>query len=607
MKLIARLLCAVMICSTAHAALKSDRTFLAHREEVSNLGMDWVTTHHYHTPHTKRQLGSTLMATPFFAQSTNHEDLAHLFGMGTTKKIAVTKGTRPTRDNLHSALYSFNIDHAPNADGSRDGQIPMSGTATFRPQRHVWGALLSWDQSLSAVMPGLRVSLRAPMMEVSTTMKASFQSAESSAVKTVDGVHGTTIDTYFDGTLSKSLGTTTHVVQEPLRKHKFDNKWHSEIGVGDVVATLSWNALDLQRLHWGVSAMLQVPTGNAPTGEWLFEPIYGARGHFAGGFGTHIHFDGYQSRNSSVSFDLKGEWKYYFKGTENRTLGIYDNTESVMLPASSYRGLVYHEESGVKPAANVMTTEHTVTPGHQVEALAGLSFKMSNITFDIGYNLFIREKEKVEQKANWSSDTYAIAHHRYSMYTSALGQWIIGGNILDNENTHDTTELVQNSGLLGDNEGVGDNYDDTKSPIQKHGNKIGANHDGWKAEHQSRDNGLDGNGGEFPPANVSMNGPIQANGKTTSTLSRRTPASNGVDADASGGDAGTLTVRYNVSSANAVTESQVTHSIVGGIGYKSNSDYPLILGVGGQVELQESNRNSALEGWKVWMKCGVSF
>jgi hypothetical protein len=269
-----------------------------------------------------------------------------------------------------------------------------------------------------------------------------------------------------------------------------------------------------------------------------------------------------------------------------------------------------------------MNVEHTVTPGHQVECLAGLSFKWSAVTFDIGYNLFIREKEKVVQKATWTSDKYAVAHHRYSMHTEALGTWIIGGNTLGDD-AATVSGVLQKSGNYGTSP-----YNDPSSPITKHGNAIGANRDAWTTEltadqKDTLSSDFDDNK-PYAPGNVSMNGPIQAAGKTTSTLSRRTSEYDatgnnisaddriGVDVDVHNdndavADVGTLAVRYNVSSANAITESQVTHSIVGGIGYKSHSDYPVILGIGGQVELQESNRNSALEGWKVWMKCGVSF
>lgn len=608
----------LLIGSTAQTALKNDRTFLAHRDDVSNLGMDWVTNNHYNSRGDHTNMGATFTVSPFFAQSTNHDDLARLFGMGTTKQISVTKTTRPTRANMHSALYSFNIDHSPNSDGTTSGQVPMSGTVNLKPQRQVWGAHLNWNQSLDTILKGLRFSLRAPITEVSTTMGATFPVKVASSIPTVDGGVAD-IDEYFKGDLTKALATSSHVIQSALNRQKFDGKWHSSAGIGDVVATLHWNCCNARRLSLGVSASVQLPAGAKPTGEWLFEATNGGRGHVAAGMGIDLRLKGFSKGALSVNFDVKGDWKYSFKSTEKRTLGIYDLTNSVTLPGSSYRNLVAHKEPGVIPAANVMTVDTDVTPGHQFEGLAGLSASWYNWTFDVGYNVYLREKEKVEHKA-WTDDKYAVAHHRYSAYTSALGTWIIGGNTVADGTTN------QSGGDIGSGD-----YNDTNSPVKKHQNHIGANRDAWTTELTAdQTDGIDlddvhyDHNKPYSAANFSMNGPVQSPGKTTSALSRRTSEYDATGNDIAAGDrtgidvdvfndndavadVGTLTPRYNTTTANAVTEAQITHSVVGGLSYKFSGNYPVIATIGGQGEFQDSNHNSALEGWKVFMKFGMSF
>ncbi|MBD3273015.1 hypothetical protein GF385_01535 [Candidatus Dependentiae bacterium] len=50
----------------------------------------------------------------------------------------------------------------------------------------------------------------------------------------------------------------------------------------------------------------------------------------------------------------------------------------------------------------------------------------------------------------------------------------------------------------------------------------------------------------------------------------------------------------------------VTHKIFGGIGYQWNQyKYPAMFGIGGSYEFVQ--RNSALEGWSVWTKLGISW
>ena len=566
-KLVRGLLASLLAISAVNGAVKNDRTFIAHRDDLSNLGLEWTTKNHHLSKGNHSTLGATFMVTPFYATSTNDTDLGRLFGLGTTGKVAVSDGMSVvfndeglgagkthsvTPADPYAALYNFRIDHSPNSDGTTAGQIPMSGTVTLKPKRTVWGAHLSWDQSLDTVLKGLRFCVQAPITEVSTSMKATVIGT-ASAIPATDGKTGATLDEFFNGSLSKDIATYSNVYQKGLAKHKMDNKWHSAVGVGDVNVSLNWNCCNTKRFNFGVSTSLRIPTGNTPTGEWLFEPIYGARGHVAAGAGANVHVNGFNRGALHVGFDLAADWKYFFKGTEKRTLGVYDLTNKVTLPGSSWQNVMRHKQSGVQPSANVMTLDHTVTPGHQFEGLAGICSTWHNWTVDLGYNIFWHEKEKVVLKSTWYDDRYAMTHPKYSMLT-----------------TGDATEI----------------------PAEQHLHVIGT---AGQDEGTSPDTDL----------YTSLGGPIQNNGKTTSALMVQERGTNSVTQDDA--DGGTQTVQYNTTSANAVTESQITHSIVGGIGYKFKGNYPVVVALGGQGEFQENDRNSALEGWKVWAKVGVNF
>ena len=449
------------------------------------------------------------MVTPFYATTTNDSDLAQLFGLGTTGKITVSdawssayvEGTSPDTYTVvpadpYDALYSFRVDHSPNSDGTTPGQIPMSGTVSFKPKRTAWGAHLSWDQSLDSVMKGLRFCLQAPITHVSSSMKASVIGT-ASAIPSTDGQSGATLDEYFKGELVKDIATYAHVYQKGLTKNKIDNKWHNAIGIGDVLVSLKWNCCNHKRFNLGVNANLRIPTGNNTTGEWLFEPVYGARGHVAAGAGMNIHVNGFKRGALHVDFDVAAEWNYFFKGTEKRTMGIYDLTNKQVLPGSSWQNVMRHKHSGVQPSANVMTVDHTVTPGHQVEALAGICTKWHNWTFDLGYNIFWHEKEKVERKASWTNDRYALTHPR------------------------DTTCLLVSLTQVSQ----------TVFPVNQHLNVIG-------------NSGLAGIGLDDDKLYTSLNGPIQESGKTTSALKVQEVGDDNVTQDAE--DAGTLSVQYNV-------------------------------------------------------------
>lgn len=646
-KIIKGLLASTLACASfaQGAALQSGSTFIAHRDNLANAGMLWTNSNHLdskaackvETPNAKdgkaadknqsakkctNPFGATMTVAGFYSESTNKTDLAKRFGIGSTGAIKITKDT-PTAANLHEAIYGLNIHHSPNSDGVSGSVLAdanddttayprtaMNGTLSFAPKRTVYGAHLGWKQSLDGLLKGLSLSVRAPIVQVKTNMHPTYTGAEASALPPVDGKTGATLSDYFGGKLTTDIATYAHVSQAALKKNLIDAANDTVTGLADVELGVNYtfDCCVVKSLKWGFGATAQIPTSKKPDGIKLFEAIDGARGHVAAGANGMVHFDAFSNKDFRVSLDVIANYKYFFKGTEVRTMGIYDLDNKVMLPVSQYRLLMHNGVTGVVPAANVLTVEHDVTPGHQVDALAGLSVEWKNFTFDIGYNMFWHAAEKVTPKANWSNDTYALAHNHYSMKATATGDEqndVVGGTsyIGDNAGTG-----INHNGYVLRNDSKASGYADVTAPVAKHGYVIGSNGDaGGTAMIITQTNTDDDV--TYPGAYTSINGPIQKSGVKTSALLTQSPELDGDDFSLGTNVAGTdtLTVKYNVSSLPAVTNAQLTHSVVGGVSYKIPGAYPMVIGVGGQGEFQPSGRNSALEGFKVWAKFGISF
>lgn len=559
-KLVRGLLATLLAMQAAHATINTDRTFIAHRDYLSNAGMNWATKHHHQQKGNHRSLGATFTVTPFYEASTNDKGLAKLFGMGTTGKITVTDdgtpvvaNTTPTSEHVHTGLPGSLVDHAPRTNFAEADKNPMFGNVLLKPKRRAWGAELSWDQSLSSVLKGLSLHVRMPIMEVSSSMRATVIGT-ASALESADGP-SKTLDLYFAGKHIKDLATSPSTLQKGLSHSRIDDKWHSVTGIGDVDVRLNLEHYKYKNMTFSSGASLQIPTGNAPDGKWLFESVYGARRHIAAGLSTAMHADGFSKGNITFSFDVAADWKYFFAGTEVRALGIYDNTNKLVLPGSSYRNLVRNEHLGVQPSANVLNVDHTVTPGHQFEGLFGTSAAWKNWTFDLGYNVYWHEAEKVELKdGKWSDDRYAI--------------------------TAGSKDEAPTPDVFG--------YDADQAA--KHLNRIGGMY---------REGGLDA--ATNPRYFVSVNGPIQNANHLTSGLRNQDVADPTEDTD------GYQAVQYTVTTSKSHTAAQLTHSLLASVGYKCTGEYPMIIGLGGQYELQSSDRNSALEGFKVWAKIAVNF
>jgi len=609
-KLVSGLALFVAYATTLSGNMSSDRTFLATRDELSYQVIEWITNNHYRTEKGAALFGGLLTVTPFYSVSTNKSDLAYLFGCGTTSTIDVAQAPLKSwshaglGDNFanvqHQSLYSFNVDHCPNCDGETSGQTPMTGRLLLAPERRAWGAYLSVDQSLENILKGLRLRISTPIADVHSSMNTQEVSSTPSIVPAAtDGPTGPTITDFFSGAFSKGVSTYSHVLQKALVRGKMKQGFAHAFGLGDIELRLNWNAYSHDRFDYTTGAGIQVPTGNTMSNEYFFEPQLGARNHFAFISTNNLQIHAFSNDDIRVELSLIADFKYFFEGTERRMASVYDKTNAVVLPASPYRLVMRHKYSGVQPAANVMTLDHTVKPGFQLDGIFGISTAWKNWKFDIAYNLYWREEEIVTLKASdtWADDTYAFAHNHYSVFPSALGGFILGGTSTDSDG------FVVHSNAAR----TGSSYNDPKSPIDKHQQFIGANGnpDGTPLRVSSSHTGSDG---YYPGAFTSMNGPIQNYGKNTSALSNRVAdphSGDGTGVDSN--DDGTQAVRYALTTNYAKTAAVITHAIAGGVSYQLQGEYPVILGIGGLAELQESNRNSGLEGFRVWAKPGMQF
>jgi len=612
------ILCLTTI-GTAFNVPLSDRTFIAQRDELSYSAIHWVTNNHYQTTKTNKALGGLFTATPFYSESINESDVALLLGMGSSQALTVTNTALSgdtLKDTLNQALYSFNIDHSPNSDGATPGYIPMHGRLNWSPKRKSYGMYLTWDQSFDNIANGLRGRITIPIVDTQTNLRPDDSTAVASNIPATDGEKGKTLRDYFSGNLAKGTSTSSHVTQKALTRGKIANDAVHAFGIADIELRLDWQCYTHEKFNCSLGGSIQLPAGNAVSNEYLFEPIIGARGHVATGLNGLLQINAYKSADVTVRVDLLGDMKYFFEATERRFVSVYDKTDNVVMPASPYRLVMRNKYASVQPAANVMSLDHTVKPGFQLDALLGVSTNWKAFTLDIGYNLYWRQEEKLSLKKSntWVDDEYAFAHNHYSMCGEKLGNFIVGGTSY----VDGTDSAILHKGSLGTS-----NYNDQyNSAVSKHQNLIGANRDGWGTPERVTDNHKDNGDDNTPEDNyypgefTSVNGPIQNHGKNGSALVRQDVTLNGnsdekpvgVGFAATGENAGTLPIRYTVTSDYAVTKAQITHSLVGGISYRAAAgNYPIIVGLGGLIELQESNRNSALETAQFWAKIGVQF
>lgn len=143
-------------------------------------------------------------------------------------------------------------------------------------------------------------------------------------------------------------------------------------------------------LFWDIYALVGVPTGHGSRAVYLFEPMVGSN-HAQFGLGLNAE-KSFEFRMCD-RFSLYGEckWRYAFQATETRSFDITPNGQW-----SRYL-LFTTPTANADPffAINDLTFKAKVTPRNSFDLLLAAHVEKRQFSFELGYNLWYRQSEKV--------------------------------------------------------------------------------------------------------------------------------------------------------------------------------------------------------------------
>lgn len=133
-----------------------------------------------------------------------------------------------------------------------------------------------------------------------------------------------------------------------------------------------------------------IPTGKRPKSDFLFEPLVGSK---HGSFGVGLNADNliWECGDRSVVWMMDFKYRYVFKAHERRSIDLCKN-----LDWSRYLLLAnINDPITPIPAINILTTDVNVTPRSVINFWTALHYERCGIGFEIGYNVWWRQREKV--------------------------------------------------------------------------------------------------------------------------------------------------------------------------------------------------------------------
>lgn len=185
----------------------------------------------------------------------------------------------------------------------------------------------------------------------------------------------------------------------------------SQWGVSDVQCILGYDVVAREHGYANINARLSIPTGTRPDCEFLFEPVIGNGKHWEFGLGFEGRVlvwekDGNQELNVFGNLNFT----HLFKSRQRRSFDFCQNGNGF---GSRYILMKEFDSAGnyngtLLPAINKTSLCCDVWVDLQFEALVMLGYTHKKFTFDLGYNGWLRSKEKINLTECIASNKYGL-------------------------------------------------------------------------------------------------------------------------------------------------------------------------------------------------------
>ncbi|HLJ31523.1 MAG TPA: hypothetical protein VKU36_03745 [Candidatus Babeliales bacterium] len=168
-------------------------------------------------------------------------------------------------------------------------------------------------------------------------------------------------------------------------------------GLAAVEMVFGWDFIQRETSHCGFNIRASAPTGSRPKGIFFFEPRVGCGKHWQVGVGFTGHTrlwekDGEQELIMWVDVNFTNMRKAW----QHRSFDFCKNgffSRYILLKEFDENGMFIEK---MLPAINVTTLKCHVWKSIQVDMVFMFGYTYNNFVFDIGYNGWIRSREKIK-------------------------------------------------------------------------------------------------------------------------------------------------------------------------------------------------------------------
>ncbi|MDR3550618.1 MAG: hypothetical protein P4L31_04350 [Candidatus Babeliales bacterium] len=262
----------------------------------------------------------------------------------------------------------------------------------FKPKQTTYGVGLTYKQKIANFDnqdQGWWVQISAPIMGVTNDL---------GFTETVINAGGGQVPEGFVGSIGDALRGKTVFGSKHFKSGKISDEPITKWGIADIELSVGHDNLchnDFLRMwYFG----LIIPTGNKPTGEFIFEPIVGNNKHWGLMLGGEYNYTIWTNENEDkrIVFHTIAQSHYLFQNVQRRSFDLIDKQWSRyiwMYPEQQAEANILD----IIPGINVLTRDVKVSPRSSSDTNVSFEF-IADCAFmaEAGYGTYYRQTEYVE-------------------------------------------------------------------------------------------------------------------------------------------------------------------------------------------------------------------
>jgi hypothetical protein len=168
--------------------------------------------------------------------------------------------------------------------------------------------------------------------------------------------------------------------------------------IADLEIRIGRDGVRKEHCRYGGYVGVVVPTGNAQTGKYMFEPVIGGAHHAGIMWGSAMQFQLWQEDDLSLRTCLDMNNRYMFEHQEIRSFDLKDKQWS------RYMNVFLDQNSTTStPGINVFTRCMSIVPRASYQINTALVFQYRKFMVEGGFNFYARQAERGWLTMPWST------------------------------------------------------------------------------------------------------------------------------------------------------------------------------------------------------------